>query len=357
MGLCGTCLRLFCYSLVALLAVLAYFHMECTREEDEKVAPRREFSTGETDVKDYEMPFLKEGGHQAARELYIGLEYILVQWAPCALLKLLSHVGESLPREEDKDTYVRQKVTFLDARKGEPGGFHDIGFALLELDEEPATDDWITTLFQDEEADVAKFHAQIEPQIRALYPDAKRLVWGSNVVRGGDSPGNHPRAVDAPHLDYYQHDGARAEFHERWPALSLGNRSEPWLLLGRADNEESQLGVLLGLWKPLRPSSRVCDYPLAVMDARTFDADHLRPLELHMNFGFFTFHNLNGEIVSSPRQKWYYYPFQSTKEVLVFHQYSRGRFFANPHTSFHNRNCPEDTESRVSVELRVALFF
>ena len=51
------------------------------------------------------------------------------------------------------------------------------------------------------------------------------------------------------------------------------------------------------------------------------------------------------------------YPFQNTREVLIFHQYSKGKFFANPHTSFLNRNCPEDTETRMSVEMRLALFF
>ena len=93
------------------------------------------------------------------------------------------------------------------------------------------------------------------------------------------------------------------------------------------------------------------------MDTRTFDFNHDIPMELSVNFLAFTFHNLNGAIKYSPEQKWYYYPFQTTKEVLIFHQYSDGKQMANPHTSFLNKNCPKNTESRVSVEMRVALFF
>ena len=122
------------------------------------------------------------------------------------------------------------------------------------------------------------------------------------------------------------------------------------------DDEGSKLGVLLGVWKPIYPSE-VCDHPLAVMDARTFKPDKLHEHKLSINFGFMTFNNLNGFIEHSPEQKWYYYPFQNTREVLVFHQYSKGKFFANPHSSFLNRNCPEDTETRMSVEMRLALFF
>ena len=93
------------------------------------------------------------------------------------------------------------------------------------------------------------------------------------------------------------------------------------------------------------------------MDASTFEPEYQTTTRLSMNFGLMTFNNLAGGPAHSPKQKWWYYPFQSTREVLVFHQYSKGRFFANPHTSFLNKNCPEDTEERVSVEARVALFF
>ena len=133
------------------------------------------------------------------------------------------------------------------------------------------------------------------------------------------------------------------------------NNSEADILMGSMDTESLKLGALLGVWKPLVP--KVCDWPLAVLDASTFDAEHSTPSRYSINFGLFTVHNLGGGILYYPDQKWYYYSFQSDKEVLVFHHYSRGKFFANAHGSFSNKNCPEDTEPRVSVEMKAALFF
>lgn len=111
------------------------------------------------------------------------------------------------------------------------------------------------------------------------------------------------------------------------------------------------------------------------MDARTFEPENQILYNVHFNFLFITFNNLNGAISYNPNQKWYYYSQQTTKEVLVFHQYTKvtkfcksneyknisffpqGRWKANPHTAFKNKNCPKDTESRISAEIRVALYF
>ena len=126
--------------------------------------------------------------------------------------------------------------------------------------------------------------------------------------------------------------------------------------MGHLDNEDSKFKVLLGVWKPIIPE-KVYDYPLAVMDARTFTSDFQTEMFNTIDFVAFEFNNLAGGIAHSPDQKWYYYPFQTTKEVLIFHQFTDGKFFANPHTSFLNKNCPKDVETRQSVEFRVALFF
>ena len=133
-------------------------------------------------------------------------------------------------------------------------------------------------------------------------------------------------------------------------------KTEPHYLMGDMDDDDSKLGALLGIWKPIS-RSKVCDFPLAVMDARSIKSDEFCPVKNSINFGLFTFNNLASGIVNSPEQNWYYYSFQNTHEVLVFHQYSRDKLFANPHTSFFNKNCPEDTEPRISVEIRLALFF
>ena len=127
--------------------------------------------------------------------------------------------------------------------------------------------------------------------------------------------------------------------------------------MGELNTKDEKLKVILGVWLPIRPNSTVCDNPLAMMDASTFYAEHQLRSDIHINLVVMKFFNLNGRISFDPKQRWYYYPFQTTREVLVFHHYSEDRFFANPHTSFENRNCPIDSESRVSAEFRVGLFF
>ena len=102
--------------------------------------------------------------------------------------------------------------------------------------------------------------------------------------------------------------------------------------------------MMLGVWKPLSPTQvnftlysvfcycnlnvqiQVCDKPLAVMDARTFNKENEVPKETHINFMpiyALMFHNLGGSIIFDTMQKWYYYSMQTTKEVLVFHQYTK----------------------------------
>ena len=362
MSACGSCLRVSGYVSVVLIAMYAYFHLECQREkeETEKTTVKEKFRPEETDVKDVPLGYCKYG---ESITLDLSIEFILMQSAPCALVKLIMFFSFKNSFAEMKGYRPAEdhNVTIYDARKKSPGSFHNTGFTLVELDEEPVTTDWRTNVMSDENADVTKFHQQMEPHIRKMYPEAKKILWTMNVVRGGDKFLDQPKAVGSPHLDYHQNKTKRIEFHEKYPAMDLGISDvfgfvSPKILMGEMDDENGTFGVMLGVWKPIHPAA-VCDHPLAVMDARTFHPDNQSPNNLHLGFGFFTFNNLNGAISYSPDQKWFYYSFQTTKEVLVFHHYSKDKWLSNPHTSFLNKNCPEGTESRISVELRVALFF
>ena len=138
-------------------------------------------------------------------------------------------------------------VTFHDARKTPAGSFKESGFTLITLDSEPLTTDWRTNTMVDEGADVTKFFSQMEPHIKDLYPEARRLVWTFNVVRGGGKFMDQPKAVNSPHLDYHQSLEARIEFHKELPPFQVLNISEPNILMGALDTEESKFGVMLGI--------------------------------------------------------------------------------------------------------------
>jgi len=298
---------------------------------------------GQTVVQDYPINFTSRV--TGAPDLNMGVEYILMQstpnWFQDALTAIFGRTNYATSGDE-------HNITFLDARQ-EDIHFHKSGFTLISLTNKSLTQDWRS------QNDVKAFHAELEPEIRKLYPTVKRLIWTYNVVRNGNKFGDQPAAVGGFHLDYSQNDTARAEFHSVYPAFDQDVAAK--LFKGGLMDENEEMRVMLGVWKPVSMRTAVCDKPLALIDASTFAEEDEFPFRIHINFGIFTFHNLNGAVAHSPRQKAYYYPFQTDDEVLIFHQYSRGRHFANPHGSFENPNCPEDSDRRVSVELRVGLIF
>jgi len=369
--------RPFCYLTVALVAVLAYFHMECVQKEgkDGNLSYQQVFESEKTNCEDVELFFRNKGDIITA-----DISFLYMQ-LPCVVKKLLSFFGlggsanicdpilstdtkalKQCIQDQGDDSLKVHNVTMFDARKVGPIEFYTSGFTLLTLDEESVTTDWTTTLAEDENADIVNFHQQMNPHLEKLYPNVKKIHWSHNIVRGGDGK-SQPKAVSQPHHDFHQNDLLRFEYHKRRPIYSsfFGTSwlplNEAHIMNGELDTEDSKVGVILGVWKPIAPTTEVCDYPLAVMDSSTYDSEHQVQAELAINFGLFTLNLLNAGIAYSPEQKWYYYSFQNTKEVLVFHQYSKEKFLVNPHTSFENKNCPTDLTSRKSVDLRVALFF
>ena len=172
----GKFLRISGFVLVALVAVLAYFHRECVKEKSirDSISKFDKFNPDVTDCT-VELDFTPKG---TITNLAIGPEYILVQSMPCALMKTLHFfniIGPNimdpeihkdpnfkniLKEFEEKMGYTPEKynVTIKDARKTFPGEFHKTGFTLIELEEEPQTKDWRTAEVRDENADIVKFY-------------------------------------------------------------------------------------------------------------------------------------------------------------------------------------------------------
>ena len=124
-------------------------------------------------------------------EMHIGIDYLLLSFTPCPILKILAFLGlttdQSSFAELSPDVH---NVTIIDARKQNLGGFHETGFTLIQLETEPETKDWRKLIInprtqeRDESADIKKFFDQMEPHIMELYPQTKRIRWTYNVVRG-----------------------------------------------------------------------------------------------------------------------------------------------------------------------------
>lgn len=311
--------------------------------------PPTPFDPTITDVVNYNgLNFLKRGEHM---ELSMGLAYIFLQVMPRWVIALLEMAN---PTSIGGNVTETAETTIYDARKAKDIDFKDSGFTLIDMKDDIETIQSVSDWRSYNNQGIQDFQKKLEVHLLKLLPHASRIEFTSHVIRGGHTFGDQPAAIDGPHLDYTQNDTAREQFHKEYPVNSLVK--EHLALMGKWDTEEEEVTSLLGIWKPVLMSNPVCDHPLAVMDARTFSPQDEDLYPLHINFGVFVFHNLNGAIQHHPDQKLYYYPFQTETEVVVFHQYSKGRFFANPHTSFVNSNCPEGYESRVSVEMRAAVF-
>lgn len=333
-------------SLAILVGALAVFIKVGNPLLDGLIAPveekpeRQAFVVGQTDVLNLTgFGFLNVTEDEMVLDL--GLSYILRQSFPRWLVALLSR-GDTFDAKTENHT-----VDILDARKrSDELSFYRTGFTLVQLDEASKTTNWRS------QEDVKHFQDELTPHLEKLYPQATRFVYTYSVVRGGNHFGDQPPSVNGPHLDYSQNDSARVDFHEQYPQVGI----EQSLLLGRNNTNDEHMETLLGIWKPILMSTPVCDLPLAVMDASTFRREQERLFRLHFDFGVSKFHNLNGAIQHNEEQQWYYYPFQTDTEVLVFTQYSKGRHFANPHGAFVNPNCPENYGARISIEMRAAVF-
>jgi len=186
-----------------------------------------------------------------------------------------------------------------------------------------------------------KFYKSMEPKIRELHPNVETIYWIDEAFLARSFDGGNPPAVNGPHLDYY-------------PDQSI--------VMPFAGYDMSSFDIVLGLWKPANMDTPVVDYPLAIMDASTFDEDRVIPF-----FGEITQEQIGGQkhtikfvsgsMKHASKQKWFYYPNQTVDEVLVWHHYTNQRVggpYANPHTSFtepHQHGAP----GRRSIETRVGL--
>ena len=198
--------------LLSLLAALVPLQLECYRERDklDQQEQGRVYRPGLTEVVDLPMCFYNEGRDH---EKIVGLDSILQTITPCAVTKLMAFLGYISYEKYADDVH---NVTIHNARMIQSNGFHESGFTLIELEEDVHITDWRTNAAMDKRAEIIKFYQQMEPHLRKLYPQTKRIKWTSNLVRGGNKLGDHPMATD-PHLDFHPNNTERVLFHAKYP--------------------------------------------------------------------------------------------------------------------------------------------
>lgn len=296
------------------------------------------------------------------REHFIGPSSLLQALIP----PWLAYLG-GIPDTEKaikQELMEPQSVNILDARKHASLDFAHTGFTLLRSPPRRQQDgstknDKTRSIDWRSESDIYEHFCKpfLEPRLLQLYPGATRIQFTRTVVRGGNRWGDQRPTVDGPHLDFGQDDALRRAFHDEFPT----NTVEQQALTEQLDTDTEEVRVVVGIWKPIHMgddnTAVVYDRPLAVMDASTFDAQHEVPFHLHFSLGGFAMHLLTSVIAHDTRQQWFYYPYQRQDEVLVFTQYTKGRHFCNPHTSFLVPNRPKSYTPRQSIEMRAAVFY
>lgn len=247
--------------------------------------------------------------------------------------------------------YDSHPVTFLDARTANVT-YEKNGFTLMHLESE--VEDYYSEEGQKQYTD------EIEAMLRKLHPEAKAFLNTGYLYRGGSNPQANPPAVGSPHLDYWQN---FTEYMEELDYDMVNDDLEEHLYAKLAEYDEKYtMHSVLGVWKPVNMETPVCDFPFAVGDAMNFRMEHCVKNALtmgHFRDGMWEeFHVATAGIRYDADVNYYYYPFQTNEEVLVFRQLTREEFgfFANPHVAFKNDNCPEGSDTRKSIETRVIMW-
>jgi hypothetical protein len=242
-------------------------------------------------------------------------------------------------------------VEIADARALQPGAMPESGFfadhAFVLLPHETAVRDWdleVTNVYRPEVAAIIR---------QRLLPGRRlEIRQGAKIVARG---GGQRFYVVGVHCDgTLSPEGHAANFG----ALTTRQAGLDWR---RAYSRDEVAGfMLVNFWRPINMREPVRNYPLALCDPRSVDADDIFSASVpSLNSGGPVSHHL--ALRFNPAQRWRYYPDMRTDEVLVFKQCEfwkdmpdtpRGNVF---HTAFRDPTAPPDAEPRRSCECRVAI--
>ena len=166
-------------------------------------------------------------------------------------------------------------VTLHDARSDSSLRYETCGFKLEPLSS--GVVDW-SQVAKRGTPEHTLYKAELEAIVRRLHPDAKALAWSTFLLRGG--PGENGPAAGAIHLDWYPDVAACKEFLSEHPEGYHDLKDTAAQVKSQPGNENLELKVVLGLWKPRNESNPVKEAPLIVrahVAPRTAHCQNMRP--------------------------------------------------------------------------------
>ncbi|KAH6624108.1 hypothetical protein B0J18DRAFT_444372 [Chaetomium sp. MPI-SDFR-AT-0129] len=174
----------------------------------------------------------------------------------------------------------------------------------------------------------------------------------AEAVKAGVAGARHTRVIDFSASNYLGHPPVAAADVNFTPDIAV--QMIKTLYGPRADEVISQGWAIVNAWKPLKDA--VVDWPLAVCDSRTFDAEHDgAPADV-------VYRDWISEDVlvhHATSQEWWYFPEQRPDEILFFKSVDseKGLNAACPHVAFANPRASPHAPLRESVDCRVIVFF
>ena len=244
-----------------------------------------------------------------------------------------------------------REVTIMDGRAlqgsencSEAEFFARHGFVLLP--HSSAVDDW--------DADGAVYQREIDAVIRErLFPrKAVEIQQGPKVLR---------RGRDTTTLDYangvHSDGGLGVDDFAHNIAAFAGDQAAAWWR-NRYERPDVEGLVWIDFWRTTNMSGPLEHMPLALCDAGSVDCDDLISVAMT---GIAPEGRQSRHLSLRHRdgQRWYYYPYMTTNELLAF---KLGEFWKVPapvrncfHSAFSHPDTPENAEKRQSCEHRVSV--
>jgi len=189
-----------------------------------------------------------------------------------------------------------------------------------------------------------------------FYSEVKDLVWSMYPNAGAVEVLEHQIRKRTPEFPY--HTGEEYKNLLPTTVVHVDFSADSGMKSSRAAFKEAsdQYPHLLAvnLWKSLQGPGD--DWPLALCDARTVDYE--KDI-ISQDLVFANRLNENARVYHNSKQRWYYFPNLRDDEIVVFQQMDsrvpRGR--GVPHSGFLNPSADKDAAPRVSVEVRVFVYF
>lgn len=202
-----------------------------------------------------------------------------------------------------------------------------------------------------------KYQGELSEVLKELHPGVVKIEFTAFLLRGGE--GENKPAAGSIHLDMFPD---QTEYEKWVDAQDTGQNNDRERLKQDADAGKYELGLVLGLWKPRQTANPVHDYPMILCDAST-----IREEDVCAQYQRFpvktpagettTVVNVAGSLKHAEAQRWFYYPEQTSDELLIFrHRTVADPYFANFHAAA-KLPLPDGAVTRQSIETRAFLFF